>query len=336
MNNNFLKGYIGTYKNNIYSFLFNTKNKKFDGFSLAFEIEKPSYLAIDSESKLLFSISKDDKLGGISSFKINDDLTLNKINSSLEKGAPPCYINFSKNKKLVFTANYHHNRVNIHKILENGEVSAPIKTLSNIGNDPHIHYVDVDPDERYICSLDLGLDRLNVYKLDNDDLIEREDLSIPFSKGCGPRHMTFHPNGKFAYVITEMSSEIASFKYNNGEFKLINIVSTLPAKYHGVKSGAAIHIHPSGKYLYASNRGDNSIACFKIDEVTGNIHLIEHKPTFGNSPRDFSISNDGNFIFIGNQDSSTIVVYNLDKNTGKLIEALDTITIPDPVCIKFL
>ena len=200
----------------------------------------------------------------------------------------------------------------------------------------HICLLYTSLDENFLLTVDLGQDYINLYEIKKNDFIEREDLRVKFSKGCGPRHLAFHPNGKFIYVLTELSSEIASFQYNKGYLKLINILSTLPNKYTGVKSGAAIHIHPNGKFIYTSDRGNNSIACFKIDNATGSLSLVEHKPTFGSCPRDFAISEDGKYILITNQDSSSLVIFEISEDTGRLINHVGSIEVPSPVCIKLI
>lgn len=340
MNRNFFKGFIGTYTDKeskgIYNFVFDCQEKKFTSTSLAYEIEKPSYLAIDKTNNILYAVSKKDDAGGVTSFKINDDLSLEKINSILEPGNPPCYINCSNKPDLVFTANYHHNKINVYPILGSHEIGEPITTLNHDNINPHIHYADLDTSGDFLISIDLGQDFLNLYEVKDNNFIEREDLRVKFSKGCGPRHLAFHPNGEYVYVITENSCEIISFKYSKGKFALINITSTLPNKYLGVKAGAAIHIHPTGKFLYASTRGHNSIACYKINETTGDISLIGHKPTFGSCPRDFSISKDGKYLFVCNQDSSSLIAFEINEETGRLVKLIDSIDVPSPVCIKFL
>lgn len=340
MNKTILKGFIGTYTNTdsrgIYNFEFDCENKVFKTHALAYEIEKPSYLAVDKENNILYSVSKDNDLGGVTSFKIKENLSLEKINSVLETENPPCYINFSNKQGLIFTANYHHNKINVYPIEDGHRIGKPIKTLTHTNNTPHIHYANLDLDENFLLTVDLGQDYINLYEIKENDFIEREDLRVKFSKGCGPRHLAFHPNGKFIYVLTELSSEIASFQYNKGYLKLINILSTLPNKYTGVKSGAAIHIHPNVKFIYTSDRGNNSIACFKIDNATGSLSLVEHKPTFGSCPRDFAISEDGKYILITNQDSSSLVIFEISEDTGRLINHVGSIEVPSPVCIKLI
>ncbi|MGG7176715.1 lactonase family protein [Clostridium paraputrificum] len=341
MNEHLLKGYIGTYTDGdskgIYGFNFDLNNNKFTNISLSYEIDKPSYLAIDKNNNRLYSIAKINNDGGVAAFNINDDFSLNLINYNVEEGNPPCHISLSNDKNFLFSANYHENKIISYSLNGDGSLNPKKEVLSHDGDNPHIHYVSLDPGQNFLYSLDLGLDKMNIYEFKNGSLLKRNDLTIPFSKGCGPRHMAFHPTKRYAYVLTESSSEIAVFKYDTlGKLNLINVLSTLPNKYCGVKSGAAIHIHPNGQYLYTSNRGHNSISIFAIDEETSNLTLLGHQSTFGSGPRDFSISQDGKYLMVANQDTSSIVAFSIDYKTGMLNDVLDTINVPNPVCLKFL
>ena len=193
MNKTILKGFIGTYTNTdsrgIYNFEIDCENKVFKTHALAYEIEKPSYLAVDKENNILYSVSKDNDLGGVTSFKIKENLSLEKINSVLETENPPCYINFSNKQGLIFTANYHHNKINVYPIEDGHRIGKPIKTLTHTNNTPHIHYANLDLDENFLLTVDLGQDYINLYEIKENDFIEREDLRVKFSKGCGPRHL---------------------------------------------------------------------------------------------------------------------------------------------------
>ena len=180
MNKTILKGFIGTYTNTdsrgIYNFEFDCENKVFKTHALAYEIEKPSYLAIDKENNILYSVSKDKDLGGVTSFRIKENLSLERINSVLETENPPCYINFSNKQGLIFTANYHHNKVNIYPIEDGHRIGKTIKTLTHTNNTPHIHYADLDPEEDFLLTVDLGQDYINLYEVKENDFIEREDF----------------------------------------------------------------------------------------------------------------------------------------------------------------
>lgn len=339
--NTLLKGFIGTYTNGsskgIYNFTYNCEKDKFIDISLSCEASKPSYLVVDKDNKTLYSIIKKGNQGGVASFNIDiNNLNLDLVDINVTEGNPPCHLSLNNENGFLFSSNYHDNKLESYLTNINGKIRVAYDVQNNKGEAPHIHYANLTPNGKFLCSLDLGLDKMFIYELSNDNLIKRDDLTIFFSKGSGPRHMSFHPTKNYAYVLTEYTCELAVFKFDNeGHFTLIKLTSTLPHKYYGVKSGAAIHVHPNGNYIYTSNRGHNSISSFKINKETGNVVLLDHKFTLGSTPRDFDISQDGDYIIAANQDSSSLVAFKLDQNTGKLSNVLDSIEVPNPVCVKF-
>lgn len=344
--------YIGTYttgeSKGIYKVTVDSENKKIENTELVAELGNPTYLTISSDNKYLYSVIKKDDMGGVAAYSIDSSTgDLKFINYQLSKGSSPCYVSLDKENKFLFSANYHRGIVEVYPIGENGEVKPPSSVIQHEGSGPnkerqekaHVHFSALTPDQKYLCAVDLGIDKVAVYNFHNGNLQKNEELSIKFKPGSGPRHMEFHPSGKFAYVITELSSEVAAFEYsgeNNRCFKEIEYVSTLPEGYNEENIASAIHISSDGKYLYAGNRGDDSIAVFSIDNLTGRLHFIEHISTEGSFPRDFEISPSENFILAANQNSSNVLVFDVDKNTGKLTKAWNEIAVPNPVCVKFL
>lgn len=352
MENNFkFISYIGTYttgeSKGIYKVTVDTKDKKIENAELAAEIENPTYLAISSDNKYLYSVMKKDDMGGVAAYSIDTSTgKLNLINYQLSKGSSPCHVSLDKENKFLFSANYHRGIVEVFPIGENGEIKPNSFVIKHEGSGPnkerqekaHIHYSSLTPDQKYLCAVDLGIDKVALYAFDNGKLKKEERLSKKLKPGCGPRHMEFHPNEKFAYVITELTSEIITFEYSLKDNTLneIEYISTLPENYRGESIASAIHISCDGKYLYAGNRGHDSIAIFSIDSVTGRLKLISHISTEGSFPRDFEIAPNGDFILAANQNSSNILIFDRDKNTGKLTKGLNEIFVPNPVCIKFL
>src|SRR6185295_11197456 len=160
--------------------------------------------------------------------------------------------------------------------------------------------------------------------------------SAELAPGAGPRHLTFHPNGKWLYVINELDSTMTVFKYNGGTVSQMDTVSTLPADFIGTSYCADVHVSPSGRFLYGSNRGHNSIVVFEIDPRTGKLKLVEHVSTGGNWPRNFTIDPSGKFLLVANQRSDNVVTFNIDAITGRLTPAGHNEQIPSPVCLKFL
>ena len=233
-------------------------------------------------------------------------------------------------------------------ILKDGYLGEPVESVQHRGQSinpdrqqaPHPHSIIVSPDNQYIFVPDLGLDKILIYRFNQEKgKLRPNDMPwITLKPGAGPRHFTFHPIGKFAYVINELNSTLAAFLYNpnKGTLKEIQTISTLPEGYTGINYCADIHIHPSGKYLYGSNRGHNSIAIFTINKETGILTITGHETTQGDFPRGFAINPSGKFLLVANQRSNNIVSFRINDETGDLSPAGYTIEIPKPVCIKFL
>jgi 6-phosphogluconolactonase len=349
--NNKLTAYVGTYTNGdskgIYRLVMNAEDGKIEEVKLAAELENPTYLTISSDNKYLYSVIKIGDMGGVAAFSIDPvsgDLKL--INSQVAKGSAPCHVSLDSENKYLFSANYHRGLVEVYPIGERGELNPPGSIMIHEGSGPnkdrqetpHVHYATLTPDEKYLCAVDLGIDKLVVYNCKNGILSGGEEHSVALNPGCGPRHMTFHPNGKFAYVNTELSNEIVILEYNvlGHGFKEIGYISTLPEEYAGKSFGSAIHISKDGKYLYSANRGHDSIAVFSIEGSSGRLQRIQYIPTEGSFPRDFEIDPTGSFILASNQDSNNILTFAIDRTSGKLLRTGNEVSVPNPVCIKFL
>lgn len=363
--------YVGTYtygeSEGIYIFSLDTSTGRFEPIGVSKKLENPSYLAISKDSKYLYTVMETDEFNGekggaVGSFLINRETgKLEFLNCQPTRGRAPCHISNDRENKYLFAANYREGTVSVFPINPDGSISPASDIIYHEGcgpnkerqEKPHVHYVTLTPEEKYLCAVDLGIDKVIIYELDKEKvrLIPVKELSPKIKPGSGPRHMTFHPDGRFAYVINELSSDIAVFKYHspcssskydfshnssrNYIFEEIQYISTLPEEYKDINYCAAIHVSSDGKYLYASNRGHDSIAIFKIDNCSGKLELISHTPTGGKFPRDFAIDPTGNFLFAANQNSDSIVSFKILPESGKL-EQLDYITnVPAPVCIKF-
>ncbi|HBM80110.1 MAG TPA: 6-phosphogluconolactonase [Clostridiaceae bacterium] len=318
------------------------------------KIDNPSYLTITKDNNFLYSVIETNEFenaygGAVASFSIDKNTDrLKLLNIQPTKGKGPCYILTDSKRRFLFTANYAEGTLSEFPIESDGRIGPLLFTVNDYDYDfgtkpagsPHAHFVAFTPDERYLCSVDLGLDRIYFFEFnhENGELIFSRNISLSLAAGKGPRHLAFHPEANFVYIISELSSEIFVFKYDPSDYKLHNIqtVSALPEGYTGKSTCAAIHISKDGKFLYASNRGHDSIAAFKINETSGRIELISHYSTRGKCPRDFGISPDGNYLYALNQSSDTIVSFDIDKQTGALIPTNDIVNVPAPVCIKFL
>ena len=351
MTNKNLTAYIGTYTNGeskgIYKFTMDKSSGKVLNVDVAANLQNPTYLNIDKTNKYLYSVIKIGEEGGIAALSINDSTgELELLDYKTSKGAPPCYVSMNVECTYVFSANYHKGHVTVFKVSSDKNLITPCSIVNHEGSGPnkdrqekpHVHYVSLTSDEKHLCSIDLGTDELVVYDFHDGMLSKSNKLSVHLKPGCGPRHMAFHPHLNFAYIITELSSEVITLKYSASDcsFKEIDYTSALPKDFNKESAGGAIHISPDGKYLYASNRGHDSIAVFSIDSSSGKLSSVSYTSTEGSHPRDFAIDPSGNFLIAANQNSNSIVPFSIDKITGKLTKISNPISIPNPVCIKFI
>jgi 6-phosphogluconolactonase len=350
-NNKKIKAYIGTYtkgeSKGIYSFQLDIEHGKIEYLTLAAEAGNPTYLSVDNKNKYIYSVYQKGDDGGVAAFSRDEDTEeLNLINCIVSEGSPPCHVNIDNKNKYLFSANYHRGTVDVYPLGETGELKELLSSAAHEGSGlnekrqekPHVHYVTLTPDERFLCAVDLGTDELVVYSFDNGKIARSKELSLSLKEGCGPRHMVFHPEGKFAYLLTELSAEIVVLEYSSSKpgFTIIQYIQTLPEDYSGENLGSAIHVSPDGSYVYAANRGHDAIAAFKIDPLSGRLEFVSHTSTGGMHPRDFAIDPTGGFIVVANMNSNNIVPFIIDKATGKLTLGGDAVSVPNPVCIKFL
>jgi len=316
-------------------------------------VVNPSFLAIDPTCRFLYSVSElgnfqGKKSGGLSAFAIdpkNGDLNL--LNQQPSQGQAPCYVSVDKTGKWVFNANYSSGNVAVHPILQDGKLGEVSDIKQHEGSSinpnrqkaPYAHSIVIDPSNKFAYASDLGIDKIMIYAIDlaNGKLNPNDPPFVSVKPGSGPRHFTFHPSGKYAFSIEELSCEIISFSHNpeNGALEHIQTISTLPADFTGDNSCADIHVSPDGSFLYGSNRGHDSITIFKIDQQTGQLKLVGHESTQGKTPRNFAIDPSGKFLYAANQDSKNIVWFSINPQTG-LLKPLNQISLPSsPVCIKF-
>ena len=345
-NNHKFIGFIGTYtkgdSEGIYSFTFDAMTGKIDNITVAAKVDNPSYLAISKDHRYLYSIVKDDNQGGVAAFSLNSiSGELQSLNRLTAEGSPPCHINVDNENSYLLAANYHMGTITAYTLNnENGQVKSGPSIIQHKGDSeeqkPHTHFAAFTPDENYVAVVDLGLDQLLTYQLVNDQLKEVSHLEL--KAGCGPRHMVFHPNHSFAYIMTEYSSEVIVLQYHaeNGTFTELQSISTIPADFTENNQGSAIHISSDSRFVYAGNRGHNSIAVFSVDEETNRLTFVERVSSEGDWPRDFSLDPTENYIIGSNQESSNLVIYRRDRETGKLTLLQADIKVPHPICVKFL
>lgn len=342
------RGYIGTYtkgdSKGIYTFTLDTTTATLHEASLVAQIEDPTYLCLTKDEQTLYAVAKQDSEGGIASFAIQKEtgqLTLQEIQTS--EGSSPCYVSVNRDKAHVLAAYYHRGTAEVYPIV-NDELQ-PVSSLIHFkGNGPniarqekpHAHYAGFTPDDKYVVIVDLGTDKITTYRLHNNQFEEAQTISL--KPGSGPRHITFHPNGKFAYVMTELSNEIVTLAYNteDGSLTELQYLSTIPADFTENSQGSAIHISHDGKFVYVGNRGHNSIAAFSVNEENGLLTFVSYTSTEGNWPRDFAFDPTETFLIVSNQESHNLLLFARNPETGQLTKLNSEISVPYPVCIKFL
>jgi 6-phosphogluconolactonase len=350
--------YVGTYTDQqskgIYAYRFNAATGQLTSLGLAAETSNPSFLAVDPSQKILYAVNETGKFqnqssGAVSAFAINrktGKLTL--LNQVASRGADPCYVAVDKTGKYVLVANYGGGSVATFPVLKGGRLGEATSVLQYKGTganperqeSPHAHWIDFSPDHRFAIAADLGLDRLDVYKFDSSkgSLVPNDPAVVPLKPGAGVRHFAFHPNARFGYAINEMDSSVTSFSYDPalGALHQLQTVSMLPKDFSGQNDAAEIQVHPNGKFLYASNRGHDSIAVFTIDPEKGTLTPVEYVPTQGKAPRYFTIDPTGSRLFVANQSSGNIVVFQIDPVTGRLTATGQVLEMATPVCLKFV
>jgi 6-phosphogluconolactonase len=356
--------FVGTYtekqqSKGIYAFRFDSGSAELTALGLAAETVNPSFLAIDPSRHFLYAVNeiqkyKDVSSGGVSAFAIDSQKgsgptgKLQLLNEIASRGADPCYISFDKTGKYALVANYTGGSVAVFPVQSDGHVGEASAFVQHTGSGvnrerqegPHAHWIETTPDNRFAIAVDLGLDELLVYRFDDrkGTLTPNNPPYAKLDPGAGPRHLAFHPNGKFAYVVNELQSTITTFAYDarKGELHKLKTVSTLPKDFSGSNDTAEIKVHPSGKFLFASNRGHDTIALFSIDSKTGALSLVDHFPTQGKTPRNFEIDPTGKFLFVANQETNNVVVFQITPSTGRLTATKQTVEVPAPVCLTFM
>lgn len=352
--------YVGTYtgakSKGIYFFRLQTENLEVSQnitlvpLGLAVETPNPSFLELDTKRRLIFAVNEmRAPTGMVSAFSIDPatgKLTL--LNQQSSKGSGPCHLVLDRGGRNILVANYGSGSVAVLPVAPDGRLGEATDFVQHAGTGinpdrqkgPHAHCVTLDSANRFAFVCDLGLDKILTYRFDAQQgkLNPHEPAFTPIKAGAGPRHMVFRPDGRFAYVINELNSTITVFGYEPqaGVLKEVETVSTLPEYFAGANTGAEIGMNPSGKYLYASNRGHNSVVLFSIDGEKGTLTYVEEQGTGGKTPRHFGIQPSAKHLAIGNQDSDTVLVCRIDADNGRLKPSGVFAEAPSPVCVTFL
>jgi 6-phosphogluconolactonase len=350
--------YIGTNTNRadegIYFCRFNSESGQFTVPQLAIEALNPNFIAFHSSGNFLYAVGDSNspepqKSGCVNAFSICKRTgKLSLINQVPSCGQTPCHVILDKAGKYAFISNYSTGNLAVLPVETDGRLSEAPTNIQHAGSSidsgrqqgPHIHSITLDADNRFAFVADLGLDKIMIYRFNPDSGILAPNDNMPYisiKPGSGPRHFAFHPAGNYAYIINEMSNTITAFSYDisSGVLSEIQTILTIPNGYTGDTYTSEIQVHPSGKYLYGSNRGHDSIAVFKIDNK-GTLALVDIQSCGGQWPRHFCIDPTGNWMLVGNEKSDQVNLFSIDSETGKLTQTESFISVPSPVCIKFL
>jgi 6-phosphogluconolactonase len=352
--------YVGTYteegskSKGIYAYRYDGVTGEITPLGLAAETTNPSFVAPHPNGKFLYAVNevgnyKGPNSGGVSAFSIDHTTgKLTFLNEVASRGADPCYITVDSSGKFVLVANYTGGSIAVFPVLADGKLGEASNFVQHSGHGPnaerqegpHAHSIDLSPDNRFAMVDDLGLDELLVYKFDSGkgSLTPNDPPFTKVDAGAGPRHFALGPSGKFAYVVAEMGHTVTVFSNDaaGGRLQVLQTISTLPADFKGRNDDAEIVVHPSGKFLYASNRGDDSIVIYSIDGSKGTLTQVGRVPTGGKEPRNFEIDPTGKFLFAENQKSDNIVVFRIDQKTGGLTATGKVLEVGSPVCLRFV
>ena len=347
--------YAGTYtktkSKGIYVYRFQPATGKLTALGLAAESVNPSFLAVDPSQRFLYAANETGEgANSISAFRIDPKAgKLEFLNKVPSRGDMPCHLVVDKTSRMLVVANYGSGSVAAFPIQPDGRLGEASAFSQHEGSSvnpqrqkgPHAHSVVLSPDNKFVLSADLGLDKVFVYRIDpaKGSLTLNNPPSATVKPGSGPRHLAFHPNGKLVYVINEIASTMTAFAYQAaaGTLNEIQTVSTLPADFTGRSSTAEVEVGRSGRFVYGSNRGHDSIAVFAVDAKTGRLTLVETVPAQGKTPRNFALDPTGAYLFAANQNTDNIVQFRVDPKTGRLVPSGEVVSdIGAPVCVLFV
>ena len=347
--------YIGTYTSGSSQGIHRSELNLADGTMspprLVAELANPTFLAIHPSLDVLYSTSEV-RQGGkrenarVIAYKIAADGMLQEFGGKSAGGDGPCFVSTDKAGNFAFVANYGSGSISAYPLGVSGELLSSSSNIQHVGKSvdasrqegPHAHCILVDPSDNYVCAIDLGLDQIVIYGLDRRSGT-LTNTGKPFNAvpGFGPRHLAFHPHGKHVFVIYEMASQLSSCAWDaaSGTMSEIHHLSTLPNDFTGLSSTAEVLVHPSGKFVYGSNRGHDSIAVFSFDVASGRLTLVGHTSSMGKTPRNFRIDPSGSYLLAQNQDSDSVFSFRINIKNGTLEQVSEPISVGSPCCIKF-
>jgi 6-phosphogluconolactonase len=350
--------YIGTYTGHgsegIYAYRFNPSTGDLKPIGLVAETDNPSFLTIDSAGRFLYAVNELDSFhnrptGAVSVFAINRESGKLKLIQQISSlGAAPAYLSLDKSGRYLMVANYNGGNVAVFQVERDGKLGPHSAFIQNTGSSvnpdrqagPHAHFIQVTNDNRFVMVADLGIDKVLVYQFDTKtgSLTPADSGFAKLTPGSGPRHIAFAPYGKLLYVLNELTSTITGFLFDSvtGMMQAKQTISALPKTFSGKNTAAEIVTDSKGRFLYVSNRGDNSIGLFSVNSLDGSLTPVEWISSGGKTPRHFEIDPTGQWLFAANQDSGNIVLFRIDQVNGRLIQTYLASGVSSPVCIRFM
>lgn len=343
--------YTSTGSKGIYVYSFDASTGTAKWISNTDSTTNPSYLTVSKNGNYVYAVNETNGAnpGRVSAFSFNKkNGALHLLNAQFSGGDDPCYVATNASDKWLTVANYTSGSAAIFPINKNGSLQPYAQLIKDSGSSinkdrqesAHVHETVFSQDNAYLFTPDLGMDKVMIYKFNpagKKPLTPSNPPYVSIKPGSGPRHITFHPNKKFAYLVSELAGSVTAFKYNNGKFFQIQSISAHPEDFKGTIGSAEINVSPDGKFLYVSNRGDeNTITIFSINSITGKLKLVGYQSTLGKAPRNFIIDPSGNFLLVANQDTDNIIIFKRDKKTGLLKETGEQIHVPKPVCLQLI
>jgi 6-phosphogluconolactonase len=347
----FIGTYTGTGSKGIYVYRFDAATGKATWVSNTDSVVNPSYLAISPTGSHVYACTETRTVnaGGVTAFRFDAKTgKLNFVNKQSSGGDNPAYVAIDKSGKWVVAGNYSGGSLAAFPVNSDGSLQPFRQLIQHEGTSinkerqekAHVHATVFSPKADYLFTPDLGMDKVMIYRFSSSAQKPLAPASQPFATttpGSGPRHFTFHPNGKWAYLIEEMAGAVTAYQYSAGKLKEMQRILTHPDTLTSLPGSADIHVSPDGKFLYASNRGkENNIAIFRIDNKTGKLILKGYQSTMGEVPRNFCIDPTGNYLLAANQQTNNIVVFKRNKQTGVLTPTGEQLSIPKPVCLKMM
>ncbi len=335
----------------IYLYRLDSASGRITDEGLTAEMGDPGWQKISSDGKFLYTVAKtqNDRRSIVAAYRVDSASgALTVLNHEITGGSDSTHLDIDPARTCAMVANYNSGDISVMPINPDGTVAAPTAVIKHTGSSvdperqthPYVHSCNVDPSGKFMLACDLGVDKVFIYRFDpaSRSLSAMDPPTVSVAPGAGPRHLSFHPNGKFAYLVTEMGGTVIAYSWDSqkGQLHPLQTVSTLPPNFRGFNKSAEVRIHPNGKFLYASNRGPDDLAIFAVDPAKGTLTLVGFQPTGGKGPRDFAIDPTGNFLFAANQDSDSVTVFRINPDTGLLTPTDSTMRVPTPICVTFL